>query len=275
MLIDTHAHVNFQGFKADTDEVLARALEMGVSVINVGTQIDTSQQAVKLAENFKVENLNPKDETAGVWAVVGLHPVHTYSQYVDEEETHFKTREEDFDYEAYKKLAQSPKVVGIGECGLDYFRLNLPAGEAGIEPACPAGRDLGLKIEDVKNLQKKAFIKQIQLAKELNKTLVVHSRSSAGSDDACLDIYEILKGLKIKDLGLRFVLHSYTGRWEVLEPFFELGGYVSFNGIITFDKTGNMEKLVKNSPLDRIVLETDCPYLTPVPNRGKNIIRAC
>jgi TatD DNase family protein len=280
MLIDTHAHVNFQGFKAETEEVLARALEMNISVINVGTQIDTSRQAVEIAEKYNPSLFPSPHEgrgggevgegtKAGIYAVVGLHPVHTYSQYMDEEETHFKTREEDFDYEAYKKLAQSPKVVGIGECGLDYFRLNLPAGEAGIEPACPAGRDLGLKIEDVKNLQKKAFIKQIQLAKELNKTLVVHSRSSAGSDDACLDIYEILKGLKIKDLGLRFVLHSYTGRWEVLEPFFELGGYVSFNGIITFDKTGNMEKLVKNSPLDRIVLETDCPYLTPVPNRGK------
>src|ERR1035438_9215267 len=113
MLIDTHAHVNFRAFKDDAKEALQRALDSGTWVINVGSQIDTSRQAVELANQFK----------EGIYAVVGLHPEHTHSQFVDEEETHFQTREEFFDYEAYKKLAQDKKVVGIGECGLDYYRL--------------------------------------------------------------------------------------------------------------------------------------------------------
>src|ERR1700728_1729826 len=111
MLIDTHAHVNFSAFKDDYKDVLDRAKQAGVLVINVGTQLDTSAGAVKMAEEH------------GLYAVVGLHPVHTYEQELDEEETHFKSREEVFDYEAYKKLAQNPRVVGIGECGLDYYRL--------------------------------------------------------------------------------------------------------------------------------------------------------
>lgn len=245
MLFDTHAHVNFKAFETDADQTLRRALDAGVEVINVGTQIDTSRQCVEIAERH-----------TGVYAVIGLHPVHTYSQHVDEEETHFKTREESFNSEVYGLLAQNPKVVGIGECGLDYFRLKI--------------EDLGLKLEQIKQRQKEAFIEQIKLAEELNKTLVIHSRSSQGTDDACLDIYEILKS-QISNLKspLRFVLHSYTGSPEVLKMFFDLGGYVSFNGILTFDKTGNMEALLKSAPLDKFVLETDCPYLTPVPHRGK------
>jgi TatD DNase family protein len=241
MLFDTHAHVNFRSFKDDAKETLQRALDNGVSVINVGSQIDTSRQAVELAHQFE----------SGIYAVVGLHPEHTHSQFVDEEETHFQTREEHFDTATYRSIAMDPKVVGIGECGLDFFRLP------------DADKDA------VKEKQKAAFRAQVKLAKELNKTLVVHSRSSKGTDDACLDILEILQESRIKDEGFRFVLHSYTGSSEVLEKFLELGAYVSFNGIITFDKTGSMEKLVKMTPMDRILLETDCPYLTPIPHRGK------
>jgi TatD DNase family protein len=246
MLVDTHAHVNFFSFKDDAKETLQRALDNETWVINVGSQIDTSRQAVELAKQFK----------QGVYAVVGLHPEHTHSKFVDEEETHFQTREENFDYEAYKKLAQDPKVVGIGECGLDYYRLSSEEG--------------GGLIEQIKQKQKETFLQQIKLAKELNKVLVVHSRSSKGTDDACEDILGILEQeLRIKNQELRIVLHSYTGSPDVLEKFLKLGVYVSFNGIITFDKTGNIEKLVKMAPLDKILLETDCPYLAPVPMRGK------
>lgn len=243
MLIDTHAHVNFAAFKEDAESTIKRALDEGVQVVLVGSQIDTSREAVAMAEKFK----------AGVYAVVGIHPVHTYSQELDEEETHFKTREEQFDYELYKKLASSPKVIGIGECGLDYYRL-------------PTDGDH----QAIKKTQADAFVEQIKLAKELNKTLMIHSRSSKGTDDACLDILEILKSefLNLKS-PLRFVLHSYTGSPEVAKMFVEIGAYVSFNGIITFDKTGNQEAVLKVVPNDRVVLETDCPYLTPVPHRGK------
>lgn len=240
MLIDTHAHVNFRSFKDDAKGTLQRALDSGVWTVNVGSQIDTSRQAVELANQFE----------KGVYAVVGLHPEHTHSQFVDEEETHFKSREEHFDYEAYKKLAVNEKVVGIGECGLDYYRL-------------PAGEDHA----PIKEKQKEAFRLQVKLAKELNKALVVHSRPAKGDESLFEDLASILKEEGVENL--RFEVHSFTGSPEALQKFLDLGAYVSFNGIITFDKTGNMEKLVKLAPMDRIILETDCPYLTPVPNRGK------
>jgi TatD DNase family protein len=243
MLIDTHAHVNFGAFKEDAESTIQRALDEGVSVVLVGTQISTSKEAVELANKF------PK----GVYAAIGIHPVHTYSQDLQEEETQFKTREEKFDYQVYKTLGQNPKVVGIGECGLDYFRL-----PEGVDP------------EPIKQMQKESFIQQLRLAIELDKALVIHSRSSKGTDDACLDILAILKSeiLNLKS-PLRFVLHSYTGSPEVAKMFVDLGGYISFNGIITFDKTGNQEAVLKVVPNDKIILETDCPFLTPVPMRGK------
>lgn len=256
MLIDTHAHVNFSGFKEDAEAVIQRSLDAGVSVVNVGTQISTSREAVAMAEKFKAESeklkVGSKDQP-GVYAVIGIHPVHTYSQELQEEETQFKTRQEIFDYEVYKKLAEHPKVVGIGECGLDYFRL-------------PENADH----QAIKKMQADSFIGQAKLAVELNKALVIHSRSSKGTDDACLDILEILKSyiLNLKS-DLRFVLHSYTGSPEVAKLFLDLGAYISFNGIITFDKTGNQEAVLKLVPDNRILLETDCPYLTPVPMRGK------
>ena len=284
MLIDTHAHVNFRAFKDDAKEVLQRALDGGIQVINIGSQIDTSRECVELANQF----------SSGVYAVVGLHPEHTHSQFVDEEETHFKTREENFNYELYRQLANDPKVVGIGECGLDYYRL-------------PADADHQL----IKNKQKDAFRLQVKLAKELNKVLVIHSRPEKGNEELFDDLLQILdeealhrrhsegvqpaspklqrgepteESLNLPDKGilhpsyalgvqddakLRFEVHSFTGSPSALQKFLDRGAYVSFNGIITFDKTGNMEKLVKLAPLDRILLETDCPYLSPVPNRGK------
>lgn len=285
MLIDTHAHVNFRSFKDDAKETLQRALDAGVWTINVGSQIDTSRHALNLAESFET----------GVYAVIGLHPEHTHSQFVDEEETHFKTREEDFDIKLYEELVKHPKVVGIGECGLDYYRL-------------PKEEGRGL-IEQIKQKQIEVFKKQIRFAKQHNKVLVVHSRPAKGDESLYDDLLNIFdeenkpsvipsesaagrraeesfivdklsnlrdpstrpdkSGFGRDDKPLRFEIHSYTGSPEYLQKFLDRGAYVSFNGIITFDKTGNMEKLVQLAPLDRILLETDCPYLTPVPNRGK------
>lgn len=241
MLIDTHAHVNFRSFKDDAKETLQRALDSGTWVINVGSQIDTSKEAVELANQFE----------QGVYAVVGLHPEHTHSQHVDEEETHFKSREEDFDINLYSELVKDPKVVGIGECGLDYYRL-------------PEDKNLH---EEVKQKQILAFRKQIQFAKEHDKVLVVHSRPEKGSGELYKDMLKIF--LEEKVCEMRFEVHSYTHTPEFFQKFLEFGAYVSFNGIITFDKTGNMEELVKMAPLDKILLETDCPYLAPVPMRGK------
>ena len=273
MLIDTHAHVNFAAFKEDAEPTIKRALwTEDVQMVLVGTQIDTSREAVAMAEKFG----------NGVYAAIGIHPVHTYSQHLDEEETILRRGKKILTLNEYRKLAASPKVVGIGECGLDYFRL-------------PEDGDIAA----IKQGQKEVFIEQIKLARELNKTLIIHSRSSKGTDDACLDILEILKtpslwrhsegvppteeslklgkeilrpsdAFRAQDDALpRFVLHSYTGSPEVAKMFVDIGSYVSFNGIITFDKTGNQEAVLKVVPDDKIVLETDCPYLTPVPMRGK------
>lgn len=269
MLIDTHAHVNFKAFEGEEENIIRRAHEAGVLVVNVGTQLDTSKQALEFAKKY--QNLE-----FPTYAVVGLHPVHTYSQHVDEEESHFKTREEKFDYEAYKKLAQNPLVVGIGECGLDYYRLKT--------------EDSGIKPEEMKELQKQAFIQQIELAKELNKALVIHCRPGAGSQDAYEDILKILdQHISLSATKpFRFEIHSFTGSPEIAEEFLKRGAFVGLNGIITFgdrkeknsptsaealakagDKTGNMEKVIQAVPLEKIVLETDSPYLTPVPHRGK------
>lgn len=262
--IDTHTHVNLRAFKDDAKETINRALEAGVAVVNVGTQIDTSRQAVALLDEF------PKD----VYAVIGLHPSHTFAHdYEDDEEVKFKTREEHFDYEMYKALAVHPKVIGIGECGLDYYRL-------------PDDRDH----DEIKSLQRAAFNEQINLALELDKALCVHCRPSDGNMDAYEDLYEILKPLchsrEGGNLGggstgrafgspeddknkLRFEVHCFTGSAEIALKFVEQGGFIGLNGIITFDKTGRSEEVVKALPMEAIILETDAPYLTPKSNRGK------
>lgn len=243
MLIDTHTHINLRAFSDDAPEAIKRALDAGVAIVNVGTQIDTSRQAVKLLEQFP-EN---------VYAAVGLHPVHTFGhQYEDEEEVKFKTREEGFDYEIYKQLADNPRVVGIGECGLDYYRL-------------PEDRDH----EEIKHLQKIAFNLQIKLARELDKALCIHCRPSQGTMDAYEDIIEILKPIIAEQPNFRFEIHCYTGDLVTAQKFIDLGAYIGINGIITFDKTGRSESVVKGIPLENIILETDAPYLSPVPHRGK------
>lgn len=242
MLVDTHAHVQFSGFKDEADAVMQRSLDAGMVVVNVGSQIDTSTEAVKMLESYPER----------VYAVVGLHPEHTYQHLVDEEESHFRTREEKFDYEVYKSLAINPKVVGIGECGLDYYRF-----------------EEGSDVAKIKEQQRLAFDQQIKLALELDKALVVHCRPSSGTVDAYEDLVAILSEIKQQNSQLRFEVHCFTGTLKVAKQFVALGGYLGLNGIITFDKTGTSEEVVKNISLDNIILETDCPYLTPAPFRGK------
>ncbi len=248
MLVDTHAHINLHAFRDDADEVIRRSLDAGVAVINVGTEFNTSKQAVEMLSRY----------TQNVFAVVGLHPSHTYENpYLDENESAFVTGQEEFNFEAYKQLAENPKVVGIGECGLDYYRL--PDQELG-----------SMNHAVIKKLQKEAFLKQLQLAQNMDKALVIHCRPSKGSSDAYNDVLEILNSVAGSQLSvLRFEIHSFTGSLEVAKKFIELGGYIGLNGILTFDKTGNMEEVVRGVPLDRLVLETDSPYLAPAPMRGK------
>ena len=243
--IDTHAHVNINAFKEDAEAVILKCKEEGVAMINVGTQQDTSQRAVELAEQYD-----------NCYANVGLHPVHTSASYHDESELGenmkaFTSRGEEFDIDYYRNLAKSNKVVAIGECGLDYYRLE----------------------KDTRAVQEKAFIEQIELANELSLPLMIHTRDAKGNSasakaDAGVgnvydDTYEILKA----HAKVRGNVHFYAGNYEQAKKFFDIGFSVSFTGVITFAK--DYEEVVRNAPLDMIHGETDCPYVAPVPYRGQ------
>ncbi|GAC1412077.1 MAG: TatD family hydrolase [Candidatus Doudnabacteria bacterium] len=236
MLYDTHAHLNMKAFEEDRDKVAAEALAANVIFNNVGTHKSTSQRAVDLADG------------KNIFAIVGLHPIHTLSQDIEEESSKFISREEKFDYDFYSKLARDSKVVGIGECGLDYFRM-----------------PENMTLAEVKSIQHAAFEQQIELAKELDKTLVIHTRATKDTVDAYEDVLTLLKKYKLN----RFLVHSYTGSWPLAQQFLELNGYLGLNGIITFDKTGVLKEVVDKMPLEKMVLETDAPFLSPPPHRGK------
>ncbi|OGG85638.1 hypothetical protein A2392_02630 [Candidatus Kaiserbacteria bacterium RIFOXYB1_FULL_46_14] len=243
--IDTHAHLNINAFKDDVEAVLSRCEDESVAVINVGTQADTSKRAVEIAS-----------EANNCFAIIGLHPVHTSSSYHDEQELGenmkaFTSRGEEFDADYYRDLAKNKKVVAIGECGLDYYRLE----------------------KDTKPVQEKAFIEQIELANELDLPLMIHTRDAKGNSasakaDAGVgnvydDTYEILKS----HAKVRGNIHFYAGSYEQAKRFLDIGFSVSFTGVITFAK--DYEEVVRNVPLDMIHGETDCPYVAPVPYRGQ------
>jgi len=239
--IDIHAHMNFAAYDADRPEVIRRSLDSKVWIINVGTQIDTSKYAIELAHEYD----------QGVYAVVGVHPVHTSKSFHDGKELGqpfdvaqgkegFMSRGEAFDRSIYRTMAGDPKVVGIGECGLDYYRLD----------------------EESIKKQKEVFIQHIELANQVSKPLMLHIRNGEGGN-AYKDALEILK-THAKGRG---DVHFFAGDYETAKQFFDLGFMISFTGVITFAK--EYAEVVKNAPLDMIMSETDCPYVTPVPYRGK------
>lgn len=238
-MFDTHAHVNFNAFKNDADEVIKRAREHGVALINVGSQFSTSERAVAIAQDYE-----------DVYAAIGLHPIHLEEVEIDEEGVKFKSRREEFDFNAYKKLGENKKVVAVGESGLDYYRI---ADES--------------RRGEIIEKQKDVFIKHIELANELKLPLIVHCRGAKENMDGAYE--EILSILIEHPVKKRGVMHCYIGAPELVETFIELGFYIGFNGVLTFDKTGRVEEVLRQTPLDRILTETDCPYLTPEPHRGK------
>lgn len=248
--IDIHAHVNFKAFDADRDEVIRRALENDTWMINVGTQIDTSKSAVELTYKY----------SEGVYAIIGLHPIHTGASFHDIQELgegskEFTSRSEVFDEKEYRILLSNSKVVGIGECGLDYYR-------------CTSESILK---------QKEAFISQINLANEFKKPLMLHIRNDQKKElvhpaingtpqegnNAYADALEILK----EHAKVKGDVHFFAGTWEEAKEFLDFGFTLSFTGVITF--TDDYNEVIKNTPLDMIMSETDCPYVTPVPHRGK------
>lgn len=246
MLIDTHSHLNFKAYEKDRDEVIKRSLSNDTWMINIGSQPETSREAVELANQYE----------AGVYAVVGLHPIHTWCSHVDEEETSFVSKDLEFDYEFYKKLASDKKVVGIGECGLDYFRLE--ASEATDASKAPEG----MTVEEIKKKQREVFRQQLKLAAELNKPAIIHCR------EAHKDVLKILSQRStVKGQLSKAVMHCYSGDLEVTKKYVDMGLLISFTGLITFAR--EWDEVIKWLPLEKIMVETDCPYMTPEPLRGK------
>lgn len=247
--IDIHAHTNFTAFDADREAIIKKALDLGVWMINIGTQQDTSKKAVEMTKEFPI----------GVCAIVGLHPIHANASYHDKEEfglpaqagsddKGFTSRGEVFDIDYYRKLIKEggKKVVGIGECGLDYYKNHT---------------------DEERQRQKKAFHAQIELALELDLPLMLHIRSGEGGN-AYRDVLDILKVYK-KKFGdkLRGDAHFFAGTLDDAKEFLDLGFYLSYTGVVTFAK--QYKELVEATPIDRIMSETDCPYVAPVPERGK------
>lgn len=235
-LVDVHTHINFNAFREDGHDVARRTLECDVWMILVGSQIDTSRRAVEYARQYE----------QGVYAAVGLHPIHLVETEVDREEMNaaegvpgFRTRKEEFDYDVYRDLARDPKVVAIGECGLDYYRL----------------RDTA----EIKKKQVETFRKQIALARNVKKPLMIHCRN------AYEDLITILREEKADEVGGD--IHFFAGDWNIAKQFLDFGFYLSFTGVITF--ANQYDDVIKKAPLDRIMTETDAPYVAPVPYRGK------
>lgn len=222
---DAHGHINSKAFDEDRDALLALHELEGVAQIIVGTDAKESVSAITLANPSK-----------GRWATIGQHPTDNHA--------------EEFDMEKYRAWAALPEVVAIGECGLDYYwpaSDNWPTGE-----------------ENEKNRQRELFSKQIQVARESNKPLVIHGRPTKGSMDAYDDI---IAQLKKEGEGVIGDIHFFVGDTRVAKEFLDLGFSMSFTGVITF--THDYDEVVKYIPIERIMAETDAPYVAPKPYRGK------
>lgn len=220
--IDAHCHVQFEQYDEDRDRIIEQMREKGIAAIVVGCDLVSSQKAVALAE--KHEHL---------FASVGVHPNHT---------------DEAFDQEAFRELAKHPKVVAIGECGLDFFR--------------PSLLD-----ETEKRRQTELFTMHISLATELHKPLIIHSRPSKGTQDAYHDAHAILKEAKLAHPHLRGDMHFFVGGIPEAQAFMALDFTLSFTAVITFAR--DYDEVIRSVPLTSILSETDAPYVAPLSRRGQ------
>ncbi|OLS34157.1 TatD family hydrolase [Bacillus sp. MRMR6] len=215
MLFDTHAHLNAEQYNEDLQEVIERAQEEGVSnIVVVGFDRPTIEKAMELAENYEF-----------IYACVGWHPVDA----IDMTEADLIWIEE---------LAAHPKVVAIGEMGLDYHWDKSP-----------------------KEIQKSVFRKQIQLAKKVKLPIVIHNR------EATADIVEILREEGAEEVG--GIMHCFSGSAEIAKECVNMNFYISLGGPVTFKNAKKPKEVAAAIPLDKLLIETDCPYLTPHPHRGK------
>lgn len=215
MLIDSHAHLDGEEFAQDREEVLAFAKKMGIDrIVNVGFDLPSSRRSIALAGRYP-----------GVYAAVGVHP-------------HEAGEAPENYLEELEKLASQPKVVAIGEIGLDYFYNHS-------EP----------------EVQKRIFREQIRLAKRIGKPIIIHDR------DAHADTLNIIREERAGETG--GVLHCFSGSWEMAQECMKMGFYISLAGPVTFKNAKKGIEVALNMPLHRLLVETDSPYLTPEPYRGR------
>lgn len=213
---DIHSHLNFPDYDFDREQVIGRLEETNTHTITIGTDFESSQSAIELAEKHKE-----------IYACIGIHPV--------------DGRKQIFDKEKFEKLIRSPKVVAVGECGLDFYHID--------------------KATDYER-QKKLFMDQIDFALSYDKPIMIHTR------DAYEELLEILEPLKtIHGQKLRGNIHFFAGSMEIAKRFSKIGFTVSFTGVITFAR--NYDEVIRRTPLNMIMSETDAPYVAPVPYRGQ------
>lgn len=214
MLIETHAHLYFDKFDQDRDEVITNAFEANVQkIINIAVDLESSQQCIELAERYE-----------GLFATVGIHP-------------NDSTTLDNGSLAELKELSSHQKVVAIGEIGLDFYW-----------EKCPV------------EIQEKAFREQIRLAKEVGLPIVIHNR------EAGPQIIEVLKSEGTD--GLNGVFHCFSGDKQIAEEVLDLGFHISFTGNLTFKKS-QLPEVAEVVPLEKLLLETDCPFLSPEPKRGR------
>lgn len=215
MIVDTHAHLDFPEYKSDLESVLSRAKAADVGcIINVGTSLVSSRKSVTLANRFD-----------NIYASIGIHP-------------HDASKVSDQDWHDLESLVKEPKVIAIGETGLDYYRNRSPHDD-----------------------QQRIFHKHLVLAKAHNLPVIIHCREASND---CLSILH-----KHKNGGLKGVVHCFSGTKEIAGKCIELGLYISFAGPITFSNTNALREVAKSVPVERLLLETDCPFLSPQPKRGE------
>lgn len=239
MMIDTHCHIQFKAFNENRGEVIGRCKERDMILNVVGTQLDTSKKAIELAEQYD-----------WMYASIGLHPIQEYRTEVIEEADQFTSRGEQFDEAVYDALAEHPKVIALGETGMD--RYHVP-------------KDVVTEI--VMQKQKETFLAHARIAQRHNLPMVIHVREA--HDDMITTIQEMGSA----PLG---VIHCFTGNWDQAEFYLSQGLYLGFTGVVTYPpkKTDpkpqlQLQEVIEKVPLDRMVVETDSPYLAPQKYRGK------
>jgi len=239
-IVDAHTHVQFPAFDSDRDAVLERAKKNDIFMIAVGTQAHTSQLSIELARKFPMQ----------VRATVGFHPNHVDENWHHDKKEQVTSDKETFSIDTLRVLAKEKEVVAIGECGLDYYRLVTSDKEQ----------------EARKEKQKEVFMQHMELAREVEKPLMIHCRPKANTDDAYEDLLSLVTNFQLP-ITIPKIVHFYVGSLKITKKLLDAGFYFTFGGVITFAR--DYDEIIQNIPLERILLETDAPYIAPEPYRGK------